>query len=49
VHTDREPREDVHLAAQDAGGRQAVSPSRTDVDQTAPASPDRERSEHESL
>lgn len=49
VHTDREPRDDVHLAAQDSGGRQAVSPTDTDIDQTDPADvPDRERSEHAS-
>lgn len=47
VHTDRDPHDDIHLAAADSGGRQAVEPSRTDIDQADPADfADRERSDH---
>lgn len=34
VHTDREPADDIHTAAQDPGGRRAVGARRTDVDPT---------------
>lgn len=37
VHTDRDPQDDLHAAAKDPGGRRAVDPRRTDIDQTDPA------------
>lgn len=49
VHTDRDPKDDTHLAAADPGGRQVVESSRTDIDQANPADfADQERSDDES-
>lgn len=37
VHTDRDPQDDIHLAAADPGGRRSVGARRTDIDHTDPA------------